>query len=78
MKPILYLVRIACFVVRNDVSHERTLFDILIITHYMDSILARLGGPILDVTRSVVLIVTLDPGLRRALDGKACMKGTKG
>lgn len=75
MKP--YLVRVIFFAVRNDVSHERTLFDVLIITHNMDGVLARLRGPIPDVTGSVVLILTLDPGLGWTFDGKACMRGTK-
>lgn len=73
----MYLVRIACFAVRNDVSHKRTLFDVLVVTHNMDGILPGLRGPILNVTGSVVLILALDPGLRRALDGKAYMKDTK-
>lgn len=68
---LVYLVRVVGFVIRDDVGHEGTVFDVFIITHDMDGVFARFGRPVLHITRAVVLILTLDPGLRRTLDGEA-------
>lgn len=58
------------FVIRDDVCHEWTVFNVLVITHDVDGVLSRLRWPILDVTRAIILVLTLDLRLGRALNGK--------
>lgn len=71
VNEFFYLVGVIGFVIRDDVGHEGTVFDVFIITHDMDGVLARFSGPVLHITRAVILIFTLNPGLRRTLDGEA-------
>lgn len=54
----------------QDVGNEGTVLDVLVVTHHVDGVLARLRGPVPHVTRAVPLVVTLDLGLRWALDGE--------
>ena len=70
----MYLVGVAGFVVWDNVGHEGTVFDVFVITHHMDGILSRLCWPILHITGAIILILTLDPGLGRALNGEACKR----
>lgn len=56
--------------VGDDVSHERAVFDVLIITGHMDSVFSRLCGPVADITWPIILVLALDFSLRRSLDGK--------
>lgn len=70
----IYLVGVVGFVIRDDVGHEGTVLNVFIITHDMDGVLARFSGPVPHVTRPVILIFTLDPGLRRTLNGEAYRK----
>jgi len=57
------------------VSHEGAVLDVLVIADHVHRVVAGLRGPVADVTRAVALIVTLDLGLRGALDGEACQEG---
>lgn len=61
---------IAC---RKNVGHKGAVLDIFIITNDMDSVVARLGGPVENITRSITFVVAFDLSLRWALDGKTCM-----
>lgn len=56
----------------KDVRNEGAVFDVLIVTDDMHGVLAWLRGPVPHVARPVPLVVALDLGLRRALDGEAC------
>lgn len=44
------LSRVTGVAVGDDVSHERAVFDVLIITGHMDGVFSRLCGPVADVT----------------------------
>lgn len=59
---------------RSDEGHVRAVFYILIITHDVHSIFTRFFGPILHITRAIVLIITLNFSLRRAFYCKAWKK----
>lgn len=53
-----------------DKGHIWTVLDVLIITHDMNGIFAWLLGPVLDVTRSIILVVILNLCLGGAFNGK--------
>lgn len=53
-----------------DEGHVRTVLDVLVVTHDVDSVLAGLLGPVLDVTRSIILVVILNLRLGGAFNGK--------
>lgn len=57
---------------RKDVGHKGAVLDIFIITNDMDRVVARLGGPVENIARSITFVVAFDLSLRRALDGKTC------
>lgn len=65
------LVCIAGVAVRDDVGHEGAVLDVLFITGHVDGVLSRLRRPVADIARAVVLVLALDLGLRRPLDGEA-------
>lgn len=65
-----YLLRVGVGGGGQDVGDEGTVLDVLVVTHHVDGVLARLRGPVPHVTRAVPLVVTLDLGLRWALDGE--------
>lgn len=66
-----------CLVQRDDVGHERTELDVLVVTGDVDGVFAGLRGPVTHVTRPVVLVLKLDFSLRRSLNGKACRRSKK-
>lgn len=64
------LIWVTGVVVRDDVSHEGAVFDVLLITRHVDGVFSGFCRQIADVTRPVVLVLALDFSLRRSLDGK--------
>lgn len=65
------LVRITGIAARDDVGHEGAVLDVLFITGHVDGVLPRLRWPVADIARAVVLVLALDLGLGRPLDGEA-------
>lgn len=65
------LVCITGVAVRDDVGHEGAVLDVLFIAGHVDSVLPRLRRQVADIARAVVLVLTLDLGLGRPLDGEA-------
>ena len=59
----------------EDVGHEGAVLDVLVVADHVDGVVAGLRGPVAHVARAVALVVALDLGLRRALDGEACRTG---
>ena len=57
-------------VVGDDVGHEGAVLDVLVVAGHVHGVLPGLRGPVQHVTGAVVLVVALDPGLRRTLDGE--------
>lgn len=53
-----------------DVGHVGTVFDVLIVTHDVNGIFTGLLGPVLDITRSVVLVIILNLCLGGAFNSK--------
>lgn len=64
------LIWVTGVVVRDDVSHEGAVFDVLLITRHVDGVFSGFCRQIANVTRPVVLVLALDFSLRRSLDGK--------
>ena len=57
---------------REDVSHEGTVLNVLIITYDMHGIVPWFSWPVSNVTWPITFIVTLNFRLGRALDGETC------
>lgn len=51
-------------------GHERAVFNVSIVTGNVDCVFSGLRGPVTDIARAVVLVLTLDLGLGRSLNGK--------
>lgn len=51
-------------------GHERAVFNVSVVTGNVDGVFSGLCGPVGDITRAVVLVLTLDLGLGRSLNGK--------
>lgn len=66
------LLRVAAAVVGDDVRHEGAVLDVLLVAGHVDGVFAGLRRPVTDIARAVVLVLALDLGLRRPLDGEAC------
>lgn len=62
---------------RVDEGHKGAILDVFIITHDMNSIFSWFLGPILDITRSIILVVIVDLRLGRAFNGKPWRMGWK-
>lgn len=56
----------------EDVSDERTVLDVLVITDDMNSIVASLSGPVAHITGAVALVITVNFSLGWTLNGEAC------
>lgn len=65
------LVCITGVAVRDDVGHEGAVLDVLFIAGHVDGVLSRLRRPVADIARAIVLVLALDLGLGRPLDGEA-------
>lgn len=50
-------------VVRDDVGHERAVFNVSVVAGNVDGVFPRLRGPVAHVARAVVLVLALDLGL---------------
>lgn len=70
VQSLIDLIWEASVVIRDDQGHEGAVFDILFITGHMDGILARFCWPVTNVTWPIILVLALDFGLWRSLDGK--------
>lgn len=66
------LICVVAAVVRDDAGHEGAVLDVFIIAGDMDGVLSGFCGPVGDVARAIVLVLTLDLGLGRPLDGETC------
>lgn len=64
--PMPHLICIEVSWSWSNESHVRAVFYVLIITHDVHSIFARLFGPILHITWAIILVITLYFSLRRA------------
>lgn len=51
-------------------SDEGAVFNVLVVTNDVDSVVAGLGGPVVHVAGAVAFIVTFDFRLGRAFDGE--------
>lgn len=51
-------------------SDEGAVFDVLVITDDVDSVVAGLGGPVVHIAGAVAFVVAFDFSLRRAFDGE--------
>lgn len=51
-------------------GHERAVLNVSIVTGNVDGVFSGLCGPVADITRAVVLVLTLDLGLGRSLNSK--------
>ena len=60
-----------------DVGHEGTVLDVLIVAHDVNGIFTWLLGPVLDITRPVILVVILNLRLGGAFNGKPWGQGGK-
>ena len=58
-----YLLREDVIGSRKDVGHEGAVFDVLVITNDVDSIVTGLSGPIAHITGAIRLIITLNLSL---------------
>lgn len=47
----------------QDVGHEGAVLNVVVVTGDVNGVLARLGRPVADVARAVVLVLALDLGL---------------
>lgn len=68
------LVCAAAAVVWDDAGHEGAVLNVFVVTGHVDGVLARLRRPVADVARAVVLVLALDLGLGRPLDGETCRR----
>lgn len=48
---------------RKDVGDEGAVFDVLVVTNDMDSIVTGLSGPIAHITGAITLIITFNSSL---------------
>lgn len=55
-----YLLREDVIGCREDVGHEGTVLDVLIVTNDMDGVVTGLSGPVAYVAGAIALIITLD------------------
>ena len=74
---LTHQVRVVVSRGRVDVGHEGTVLDVLIVAHDVNGIFTRLLGPVLDITRPVILVIILNLRLRGAFDGKPWGRGRK-
>jgi len=66
-----YLVRVGGAISRLDLSHERRAFDVLVIAHDVNGVLARFGGIVFHVARPVAAVFAVDFRLRWTFYRKA-------
>lgn len=73
------LLWVAVLAVRDDQGHEGAVLNVHVVTGDVDGVLSGLRGPVGHVARAVVLVLALDLGLGRSLNGKAWrQKGPEG
>lgn len=73
------LLWVAVLAVRNNQGHEGAVLNVHVVTGDVDGVLSGLRGPVGHVARAVVLVLALDLGLGRSLNGKAWrQKGPEG
>lgn len=66
------LIWVAVVVVGYNKGHEGAVFNVQIVTGDVDGVLSGLCGPVAHVARAVILVLALDLGLGRSLNGKTC------
>lgn len=65
------LVWVAFLLLWAYIGHEGTVLDLLLVTCHMHSVFPWFCWPEPHITRAVILVVTLYPGLRGTLNGEA-------
>ena len=65
-----YLARVDTSQGRFDLRHVGRFGDVDLVSHDVDGVLARDGWPVLDVSCTVTVIVTVDLSLTRSFDGE--------
>lgn len=66
-----YLLREDIIGCRKDVGNKGAVFDVLVITNDMDSIVTGLSGPIAHITGAITLIIAFNFSLRWAFNREA-------
>lgn len=61
----------------ENVSDERTVLDVLVITDDMDSVVAGLSGPVTHIAGTVPLVITVNLSLGGTLNGEPCTEGKR-